>query len=61
MSHKPSGLWCDLCGNPILDGYWWHIGINGKDGHCHEECKQEYQRKQIKFKDGANYKPKVTL
>lgn len=50
---KTSGMWCDLCQKPILSGYWWHIGINGREGHCHEECKQEYQREAIKFKDGA--------
>lgn len=56
MSHKQSGLWCDLCGKPILSGHWWHIGVSGKPGHCHEECKQAYQRAQIKFEGGAEYK-----
>ena len=53
MSHKSSGLWCDLCGKPILSGHWWHIGIGDKPGHCHEDCKQEYQRKQVQFQGGA--------
>jgi hypothetical protein len=26
-------------------------------GHCHESCKQDYQRKQINFKGGAEYLP----
>jgi hypothetical protein len=50
VSHKPSGLWCDLCGNPILSGDWWHIGINNPDGsrdmgHSCQKCKDEYEKR----------------
>lgn len=44
MSHKMSGLWCDLCGKPILSGEWWHIMVNGRDGHSCEKCKLEYDK-----------------
>lgn len=56
MAHLKSGLWCDLCGKPIISGKWWHIGIDGKPGHCHQECKQKYEQAQIKFKGGAESK-----
>lgn len=54
MSHKPSGLWCDLCLKPILSGHWWHIGVNGKPGHCHDDCKRAYQKNQIQSEGGAH-------
>ena len=41
---KPSGLWCDLCKKPILFGDWWHIGINRKQGHSCQKCKEKYEQ-----------------
>ncbi len=52
MSHKRSGLWCDLCGNPILSGDWWHIeitietdeGLRKVDGHSCQKCKDKREK-----------------
>ncbi len=41
MTHKASGLWCDLCGKPLMgDEPYWHCTVNGKP-NCHscEKCK----------------------
>ena len=48
MSIKSSGLWCDICLNPILFGEWWEIRINEKEGHSCEGCKKKYEAKQSK-------------
>lgn len=44
MSHKQSGLWCDLCETPILSGEYWHIRIQGKAGHACEKCKDKHDK-----------------
>lgn len=44
MSIKPSGLWCDLCKKPIWDDPWWHIRVNGKEGHSCDSCKNLYEK-----------------
>lgn len=41
MSIRPSGLWCDLCNKPILDGDYWECSINGKAGHACDKCRSE--------------------
>ena len=43
MSIFKSGMWCDLCRKPILSGEWWHIRVNGKEGHACAKCKTEYE------------------
>lgn len=43
MSHKPSGLWCDLCKKPIFHDPYWHCAINGKPGHSCDKCKTEWE------------------
>jgi hypothetical protein len=45
MSHFPSGLWCDICFEPIVEGDWWHCAINGKPGHSCDKCKKEIESK----------------
>lgn len=45
MSFRSSGIWCDLCKGPILDGPYWDISINGKKGHSCDKCKEEYAGK----------------
>lgn len=50
MSHLKSGLWCDLCKKPILDGEYWHIKVQNKDGHSCEKCKLKYELDKTKDK-----------
>lgn len=45
MAHLKSGLWCDLCRKPILLGDWWHIRVEGKEGHACQKCKDEYEKR----------------
>ena len=58
MSHKPSGLWCDLCGKPILRGEWWHIRVQGTEGHACAKCEETYhkerEREDEKFSEHLN-------
>lgn len=62
MSIKSSGMWCDLCGKPILSGDWWNIGISGKRGHACEKCTPEDIKKRDlsgdEAENGAYEKPK---
>jgi len=53
MSHKPSGLWCDLCSKPILQDPYYFIKVKGKDGHSCGECKKRYEANA----DNINVKP----
>lgn len=48
MTITSSGLWCDLCRKPILDGPWWHCSIEGKMGsHSCDNCKKEREKVKI--------------
>lgn len=52
MSLKSSGLWCDLCGKPILTGEYWDIGVTNnktgefKKGHSCNKCQKEWQKQE---------------
>lgn len=53
MSILKSGMWCDLCGKPILEGEWWNIGIkreNGdtQNGHSCGACKLKHEREKTR-------------
>jgi hypothetical protein len=54
MSLLPSGLWCDLCGKPIIEGAWWHCSVGGKPGHACEKCKEEWSQKREQAKVTAS-------
>lgn len=41
MSLRSSGLWCDLCGNPILADPYWNIVAYGSPGHSCEPCRKK--------------------
>ncbi len=43
MSILSSGLWCDICRKPILDGDYWECTVNGKRGHGCKKCKDEIE------------------
>jgi len=56
MTLKSSGLWCDLCGNSILDGQYWNCAVNGKQGcHACEKCKVQHEEHQAAMLRGTSW------
>lgn len=50
MTLRKSGLWCDICGKPLMGNEeYWNCSINGKD-NCHacKACKEKIEDQNAK-------------
>lgn len=51
MSHKPSGIYCDLCSKPLFGKEeYWYITVNDKNGHSCKPCRDKH----LSLKDQNN-------